>query len=115
MGPNVIHSHTRRQASGPLLQAAIHRRAPSLERALELLGVLALKKTSEFGLQCCERRCLIGGKRLARGGERRPYAQRRCCGDLIGKINGALELFIGRCHLLDKTQALPPRHPILRQ
>src|SRR6516164_9566658 len=88
MGPNVIPSDTRRQAAGPLLQAAIHRRAPSLERALEFLGVLAPKKTSEFHLQRCERRGFISGERLARRGERRPYAERRCCDDLIRKING---------------------------
>ena len=105
-GPDVIPSDTRRQAVAPSLQAAIHRRACFLERALELLGVLALKKTSEFRLQRCERCGFISGERLTRGGERRPYAQRRCCGDLIGKINGALELFTGRCHLLDKTQAI---------
>jgi hypothetical protein len=74
MGPNVIPSDTRGQAAGSLLQAAIDRRTPFLERALELLGILTLAKTSEFGLQRRERRGLIGGERLARGGERRPYA-----------------------------------------
>src|SRR6516162_1182004 len=106
MGPNVIPSDTRCQAAGPLLQAAIHRGAPSLERALELLGVLALKKTSEFALQRCERRGLIGSERLARGGERRPYTQRRRPGDLVSEIDGAVELVAGRRHLLDKAQAI---------
>ena len=50
MGPDVIPRVTRRQAAGPLLQAAINWSAPFLERPLELLGVLALKKTSEFRL-----------------------------------------------------------------
>ena len=77
-----------------------------LDCALELLGVVALKKTSEFGLQRRERRGFIGGEGLARGGERRPYAQRRRRGDLVRKIDGAIELFARRRHLLDKTQAI---------
>src|ERR1700746_2761779 len=88
------------------LQATIDRGAPFLERALELLGVLALKKTSKFGLQRRERRGFIGGEGLARGGERRPYALRRRRGDLVRKIDGAIELFARRCHLLDKAQAI---------
>jgi len=88
------------------LQAAIDRGAPFLERALELLGVLALKKTSKFGLQRRERGGFIGGKGLARGGERRPYPQRRRRGDLVRKIDGAIELFARRRHLLDKAQAI---------
>src|SRR6516165_8171875 len=108
MGPNVTPSDTRRQAVGQSipLQAAIDRGAPFLYRALELSGVVALKKTSEFPLQRRERRGFVGGERLARGGERRPYAQRRRCGDLVREIDGAIELFTRRRHLLDKAQAI---------
>src|SRR6516165_2319150 len=108
MGPNVTPSDTRRQAVGQSipLQAAIDRGAPFLYRALELSGVVALKKTSEFPLQRRERRGFIGGERLARGGERRPYAQRRGGCDLVGEIEGALELSARRRHLLDKAQAI---------
>src|ERR1700736_2227771 len=88
------------------LQAAIDRGAPFLERALELLGVLAMKKTSKFGLQRRERRGFISGEGLARGGERRPYRQRRRRGDLVRKIDGAIELFAWRRHFLDKAQAI---------
>src|SRR5246127_3801324 len=88
------------------LQATIDRGAPFLERALELLGVLALKKTSKFRLQRRKRRGFIGGEGLARGAERRPYAQRRRCGDLVRKIDGAIELFAQRRHLLNKAQAI---------
>src|SRR5215472_12987122 len=106
IGANVIPSDTRRQAACPLLQAAVDRRAPFLERPLELLGVLALKKTSEFRLQRRERRGLIGGERLARGGERCPYAQRCHRSDLAREIDGAVELFALRRHFLDKAQAI---------
>src|SRR5215469_4907016 len=106
IGSNDIPSDTRRQATSPLLQAAIDRRAPFLKRPLKLLSVLTLTKTSEFGLQRCERRGLIGGERLARGGERRPYAQRRRRGDLVSEVDGAVELFAGRRHLLDQAQAI---------
>ena len=105
IGTNVIPSGTRRQADAPL-KAAIDRRAPFLKRALELLGILALKKTSELGLQCCERRGFIGGERLTRGGKRRPYAQRCRCSDLVCEINRSVELFARRRHFLDKAQAI---------
>src|SRR6516165_2940503 len=106
IGTNVIPSDTRRQAAGPLLQAAINWSASFLERPLELPGVLALKKTSEFRLQRRERRGFIDGERLARGGERCPYAQRRRRSDLAREIDGAVELFALRRHFLDKTQAI---------
>ena len=88
------------------LQAAIDRAAPLPERGLELLGVLALTKTSKFGLHRRERRGFIGDEVMARGGEHRPDAQRRRRGDLVRKIDGAIELFARRRHLLDKAQAI---------
>ena len=81
-----------------------YRRAVLLLRANEFLPVLGSQEPDELRLQGGEGCLLPLRKRAMRRGKRCPHTKRRCGGNSLGKLNGAIELLVRRRDVLDKTE-----------